>query len=134
MRSIEEVKDPRAALQLQALLTSAGFTEIQTNMVPLPMCAWGTGTRAFLPNLGRETIELNSQTQHEPSLVKVERMLLTISSAARHKTTPDWRSKQRKHPSVAEHARHLPVHAKVRYVHQRRQRAREPSTSRCSQC
>lgn len=45
MRSIEEVKDPRAALQLQALLTSAGFTEIQTNMVPLPTCAWGTDAR-----------------------------------------------------------------------------------------
>ncbi|KAL8938389.1 MAG: hypothetical protein Q9211_003219 [Gyalolechia sp. 1 TL-2023] len=41
-RSIEGVKDPRAALQLHALLTSAGFTEIQTNMIPLPLCAWGT--------------------------------------------------------------------------------------------
>ncbi|KAL9600330.1 MAG: hypothetical protein Q9219_003280 [cf. Caloplaca sp. 3 TL-2023] len=44
-RSLDGIKDPRAALQLQTLLAGAGFTEIQTNMIPLPLCAWGTDAR-----------------------------------------------------------------------------------------
>ncbi|KAL8677740.1 MAG: hypothetical protein Q9186_005850 [Xanthomendoza sp. 1 TL-2023] len=44
-RSIDGVKDPRAPLQLQALLSGAGFTEIETNMIPLPLCAWGDNAR-----------------------------------------------------------------------------------------
>ncbi|KAL8911516.1 MAG: hypothetical protein Q9171_003324 [Xanthocarpia ochracea] len=42
-RSVDEVKDPRAPLRLQALLAGAGFTEIETSMIPLPLCAWGDG-------------------------------------------------------------------------------------------
>ncbi|KAL8803693.1 MAG: hypothetical protein Q9182_003025 [Xanthomendoza sp. 2 TL-2023] len=38
-RSIEGVKEPRAPLQLQALLSGAGFTDIETNMIPLPLYA-----------------------------------------------------------------------------------------------
>ncbi|KAI4288688.1 MAG: hypothetical protein L6R35_002055, partial [Caloplaca aegaea] len=43
LRSLDGVKDPRAPLQFHTLLTGAGFTDIETNMIPLPLCAWGTG-------------------------------------------------------------------------------------------
>ena len=42
-RSIEELKDPRAPLQLKNLLIAAGFTEVDYTMVPLPLCGWSTG-------------------------------------------------------------------------------------------
>ncbi|KAL8950466.1 MAG: hypothetical protein Q9222_003506 [Ikaeria aurantiellina] len=44
-QSINGVKDPRAPLQLQALLANAGFTSIETNMVPLPTCVWGSDVK-----------------------------------------------------------------------------------------
>ncbi|KAL8855963.1 MAG: hypothetical protein Q9178_007413 [Gyalolechia marmorata] len=43
--SVDEVKDPRAPLRLQTLLAGAGFTEIETSMIPLPLCAWGDDAR-----------------------------------------------------------------------------------------
>ncbi|KAL8900978.1 MAG: hypothetical protein Q9192_000801 [Flavoplaca navasiana] len=44
-RSIDEVKDPRAPLRLGAMLAGAGFTDIETKMIPLPLCAWGEDAR-----------------------------------------------------------------------------------------
>ena len=43
IRSLNEVKDPRAPLQLQGMLTSAGFIDIESQMIPLPLCGWSSG-------------------------------------------------------------------------------------------
>ena len=44
IRSLNEVKDPRAPLQLQSMLTAAGFVDIESRMIPLPLCGWSSGT------------------------------------------------------------------------------------------
>lgn len=36
-------KDPRAALQLPSWMRSAGFTEVESRLLTLPMCAWPSG-------------------------------------------------------------------------------------------
>lgn len=78
MRSIEGVKDPRAALQLHALLTNAGFSEIQTNMVPLPLCAWGNGRLAFHPSCYRDVGWRKPCSQHHLGQV-AEYIMLTMT-------------------------------------------------------
>lgn len=36
-------KDPRAALRLQDWMRRAGFTEVESKLMTLPMCAWSSG-------------------------------------------------------------------------------------------
>ena len=43
MRSLNEVKDPRAPLQLQSMLAAAGFINVESQMIPLPLCGWSSG-------------------------------------------------------------------------------------------
>lgn len=43
IRSLDGVKDPRAPLQLQSMLTAAGFVDIESQMIPLPLCGWSSG-------------------------------------------------------------------------------------------
>ncbi|OLN95530.1 Demethylmenaquinone methyltransferase 3 [Colletotrichum chlorophyti] len=42
--SVQPYKDPRAPLQMQAWMQSAGFDSVETQMIPLPMCGWSSGT------------------------------------------------------------------------------------------
>ncbi|KAL7816620.1 hypothetical protein V8C26DRAFT_400011 [Trichoderma gracile] len=36
-------KDPRAALRLKDWMRNAGFTDIESRLLTLPMCPWPTG-------------------------------------------------------------------------------------------
>lgn len=43
MRAQEDRKDLRIGTRLRSMLTSAGLTEVDTKMIPLPLSAWGNG-------------------------------------------------------------------------------------------
>lgn len=47
IRSIDGIKDPRIPLQLHNLCTAAGFVNVESKMIPLPLCAWSTGMKTF---------------------------------------------------------------------------------------
>jgi len=51
MRSMEGIKDFRVGTRLKTLLLSAGFTEVDAKMIPLPLSAWpeSTVTPSLLP-------------------------------------------------------------------------------------
>lgn len=48
MRALEDRKDLRIGSKLRTLMTEAGFVEVDTKMIPLPLSAWSTG-RYWLP-------------------------------------------------------------------------------------
>ena len=37
------IKDPRAPLQLQNMFHAAGLVNVESRMIPLPLCGWSTG-------------------------------------------------------------------------------------------
>lgn len=39
---LQPYKNPRAPLQLSTWMRSAGFTEVDTRLIPLPMCGWSS--------------------------------------------------------------------------------------------
>lgn len=43
IRSLDGLKDLRAPLHLQTLFTRAGLVDVETRMIPLPLCAWSNG-------------------------------------------------------------------------------------------
>ncbi|KAJ5554953.1 hypothetical protein N7461_003423 [Penicillium sp. DV-2018c] len=43
LRSLEDKKDPRVGTKLRTILTEAGLVEVDTKMIPLPLCGWSTG-------------------------------------------------------------------------------------------
>lgn len=45
--ALDGIKDPRAPMQLQNLFHAAGFLEVESRMIPLPLCGWPTGTALF---------------------------------------------------------------------------------------
>ncbi|KAM4060401.1 methyltransferase [Hirsutella rhossiliensis] len=45
LNTLHPHKDPRAALQLPGWMRSAGFTEVESRLLTLPMCAWPSETR-----------------------------------------------------------------------------------------
>lgn len=47
IRSMDGIKDPRIPLQLYNLCTAAGFVDVESKMIPLPLCAWSTGMKTF---------------------------------------------------------------------------------------
>jgi len=44
LESMHPRKDPRAALQLPGWMRNAGFTEVESRLLTLPMCGWSNGT------------------------------------------------------------------------------------------
>ncbi len=42
MQSLDSIKDPRAGLRLQSLLSEAGFANVEVEMIRVPLCAWST--------------------------------------------------------------------------------------------
>ena len=40
IRALDATKDPRSALQLQGIFTAAGLVDVETRMIPLPLCGW----------------------------------------------------------------------------------------------
>lgn len=51
--SLEGVKNPRMAHQLQNIMRDAGFVEVEQRTIPLPMCAWSEGQ-----NRGRARVRI----------------------------------------------------------------------------
>ena len=43
IRAMGENKDPRAPLQLQNMFKAAGLVDIESRMIPMPLCAWANG-------------------------------------------------------------------------------------------
>ncbi|EQB43601.1 hypothetical protein CGLO_17728 [Colletotrichum gloeosporioides Cg-14] len=43
--SMQPYKDPRAPLQMQSWMQSAGFDSVETQMIPLPTCGWSNDPR-----------------------------------------------------------------------------------------
>lgn len=53
LQGMHPYKDPRAARQLETWMRSAGFTEVASTVLTLPMSAWPTGTVFYLAVLLR---------------------------------------------------------------------------------
>ncbi|KAK4193909.1 S-adenosyl-L-methionine-dependent methyltransferase [Podospora australis] len=45
LSSIQRYKDPRVALRLQTLMTQAGFVEVESRLITLPLSGWSTDPR-----------------------------------------------------------------------------------------
>ncbi|KAK4231279.1 S-adenosyl-L-methionine-dependent methyltransferase, partial [Podospora fimiseda] len=45
MQSLQPYKDPRAPLRLQSLMTQAGFVEVESRLIPVPLSGWSTDPR-----------------------------------------------------------------------------------------
>ncbi|KAK4181867.1 S-adenosyl-L-methionine-dependent methyltransferase [Triangularia setosa] len=45
LQSIQHYKDPRVALRLQALMTQAGFVEVESRLLTLPLSGWSNDPR-----------------------------------------------------------------------------------------
>lgn len=43
LRALEDRKDLRIGSKLKTLMTEAGFVEVDTKMIPLPLSAWSSG-------------------------------------------------------------------------------------------
>lgn len=48
LSSLEEIKDLRAPLRLSQMMSNAGYTDLQSRMIPLPLCDWSTGNFSFI--------------------------------------------------------------------------------------
>lgn len=46
MGALEDLKDIRVGPRLKTLLRTAGFTEVDAKMIPLPMAAWSNGAES----------------------------------------------------------------------------------------
>ncbi|RSL56591.1 hypothetical protein CEP54_008748 [Fusarium duplospermum] len=47
LQSQQPYKDPRAPLQMATWMRSAGFTEVESRLLTLPMCAWSNDAREY---------------------------------------------------------------------------------------
>lgn len=41
--SLQDIKDPRAPLRLPSIFQAAGLVEVESRMMPLPLCGWSDG-------------------------------------------------------------------------------------------
>ncbi|CAI7598057.1 unnamed protein product [Penicillium viridicatum] len=53
LRALEDRKDLRIGSKLRTLMTEAGFVEVDTKMIPLPLSAWSTDRR--MRDIGRHS-------------------------------------------------------------------------------
>lgn len=56
LRSLDGLKDLRAPLRMQDLLTAAGLVNIEAKMIPLPLCEWPLGMVPVAPLVPRSHI------------------------------------------------------------------------------
>ncbi|KAI9824110.1 MAG: hypothetical protein M1832_002180 [Thelocarpon impressellum] len=54
MASLDGIKDLRVPLRLGQMMTEAGLVELQTLMIPLPLCGWQPGTSGKLGGVADE--------------------------------------------------------------------------------
>ncbi|EPE10687.1 umta methyltransferase [Ophiostoma piceae UAMH 11346] len=67
LQAIGQYKDPRAPTRLDSLLRSAGFTEIEVNVIQVPMCGWPADARMKQAGcINRENVQrtLSSQAMY----------------------------------------------------------------------
>ena len=43
MRAIDRFKDPRAPMQIQSMFNAAGMSNVESRMIPVPLCSWPNG-------------------------------------------------------------------------------------------
>lgn len=48
-RSLDGVKDLRAPLNLRDRFTAAGLVDVESQMIPLPLCGWSNGKGLLFP-------------------------------------------------------------------------------------
>ena len=46
LQSLDDVKDLRAPMRIQALMTAAGLVNLEHRMIELPLCGWSTSKYA----------------------------------------------------------------------------------------
>ena len=46
LSALDDKKDPRAPLQLGTHLANAGFTSVESQMIPLPISGWSNGEQS----------------------------------------------------------------------------------------
>ncbi|KAI9821314.1 MAG: hypothetical protein M1827_004050 [Pycnora praestabilis] len=58
LSALEEIKDLRAPLRLNTMMANAGFVDMESKMIPLPLCAWSRDPREFeIGNLNRQNVQ-----------------------------------------------------------------------------
>ncbi|MCJ1255466.1 hypothetical protein MMC24_003282 [Lignoscripta atroalba] len=58
LRALDGIKDLRAPLQLQNIFTSAGLVNVESRMIPLPLCGWPNDARERrIGNANRDNIQ-----------------------------------------------------------------------------
>lgn len=60
LQSLQPYKDPRAPMQLQNLMTQAGFTEVEGRLLTLPLSGWSNGILFPLQMYGEDVSELQT--------------------------------------------------------------------------
>lgn len=83
MQALETSKDPRAPMQIQTWLKDAGMTNVESRMIPIPLCAWSNG----------ESTKLYSQASFHALLFSrlfaVDSILLSLSVEPRERQIGD---------------------------------------------
>ena len=110
INSLDGIKDARAPLQLQSMLTAAGFVDIESQMIPLPLCAWSSGMLAR-SSTGTSCLEHLSMCLPRRSIVTLQ----LTHALCRSKTTADWECKQGEYSTSSSYSRTLPVHSTPRH-------------------
>ncbi|PHH85918.1 hypothetical protein CDD83_10996 [Cordyceps sp. RAO-2017] len=68
LNTLHPRKDPRAALQLPSWMRSAGFKEVESRLLTLPMCAWPVEAEARQRDIGAANRENVAQLLHSLAL------------------------------------------------------------------
>lgn len=63
LSALEDRKDLRIGSRLRTLMTEAGFVEVDTKMIPLPLSAWSTGWSFVSP--GSPSLLTQNRSQDE---------------------------------------------------------------------
>ncbi|SCO18615.1 related to methyltransferase [Fusarium fujikuroi] len=66
LESQQPYKDPRAPLQLASWMRSAGFTEVESRLLTLPMCGWSSVPRDY--DIGRSNTDNVNQLLYSLAL------------------------------------------------------------------
>jgi hypothetical protein len=43
IQALDPLKDLRAGMRLASLMTAAGLVDVESKMIPLPLCGWSNG-------------------------------------------------------------------------------------------
>ncbi|KZL66760.1 UMTA methyltransferase, partial [Colletotrichum tofieldiae] len=86
--SMQPYKDPRAPLQMQSWMQSAGFDSVETQMIPLPTCGWSSGEEPIGRCAGhRSSFGDVDPRQHQIGVANRENVRRMLSSLAMYPMT-----------------------------------------------